>query len=177
MWCRRNCKLLLVNAFILTYVWVLFWWLVYPTPLRTAMLKPFASAVVFSGLWQGWGVFSPNVRKRSIILFARVTYTNGTSDIWLYPRLDHMDVTKRAVLERYRKFACDHINWEENSYLWPDFAKFVARLHSDDTRRVRSVDLYRMWKDLLPPERVLAGERMKFVSNRFYHYDARGVMQ
>jgi hypothetical protein len=55
--------------------------------------------------------------------------------------------------ERYRKFAEERLWVKENSALWPDAARYIARLNADALNPPQSVNLvaYRFIIPPLPP--------------------------
>jgi len=159
-----------VNAFVIIYVFVLTLWLLYPTPLRTALLTPFSTTVVYMGLWQGWGVFSPNIRRTDITLGANITYNDGTVYAWAFPRIDKCGLVEKMYVERYRKFGYDHANWDDHSYMWNDFARYVGRVNKRNGKKIVSIELFKAWCKLRPMEQALRGEREGQHFSRYFVY-------
>jgi hypothetical protein len=159
---------IVVHAFVILYIFVVGLWLVYPCPLRAVLLRPFAATVDYIGLWQGWGVFSPNIRKCNVTLDANVYYDDGSKIVWQYPRIDQMPLLDKLYKERYRKFGYDHLNWESDNYLWPRFAEYVAGLNAKPGKRVVAVEFNRHWRNILTPELELAGKHDQDHSYTFY---------
>ncbi len=159
-----------VNTFVITYVFVLTWWLLYPTPLRTAILKPFVSPVVYFGLWQGWGVFSPNIRRTDVTLGANITYDDGMVYTWGFPRIDKCGLIEKMYMERYRKFGYDHANWDDHSYMWNDFSRYIGRINRRSGKKIVSIELFKTWCKLCPMEQALRGERNPEHFSRYYVY-------
>lgn len=145
-------KRIAANAFILFYAYVAFFWLLPESPLRTAMLSPVREFIANIAMDQNWQMFAPKMRKTSVYLDAQVTYDDGKKVIWHYPRVDQFPLEQRILKERYRKFGYDHVNWNKESYLWPDFAQYAARANERPGHSVQSVELIRHFQDLLSPE-------------------------
>jgi hypothetical protein len=110
-------------------------------------------------MWQGWGVFSPNIRKTSMVLGANIIYDDGLRRVWEFPRIDKCDLMDKLFLERYRKFGYDHANWDEHKYMYPDYARFIARTAARPQHSITKIELFKYYFNLLPMEREMSGER------------------
>jgi hypothetical protein len=159
-----------VNLFIITYVFVLAWWLIYPCPLRTAILQPVSQHVMYWGLWQGWGVFSPNISRNCVNVTANLLYDDGTTKTWEFPRPETYGYVDQMYLERWRKFGYDHASRPNYAYLHPDFARWIARLNAQQGKKVVQVDLYRHVQKLLPYTAKSKGERGPLKSAKYFSY-------
>jgi hypothetical protein len=110
------------------------------------MLSPVATA---TGLRQDWNMFAPNPRRENIDLNAEITYRNGEQYIWSFPQMQELGYAERYAKERYRKFANDNLWLTRNSAIWPDAARFIARLNGGDRANPPvTVKLIRYWSEI-----------------------------
>lgn len=63
--------------------------------------------------------------------------------------MDELSLTERYFKERYRKFE-ENLTEEKNSILWPDAARFVARVNSTSADPVTRVYLVHHWSEITP---------------------------
>jgi hypothetical protein len=91
-------------------------------------LAPYATA---AGLQVGWSMFAPNPTRNNTYIDAEITYRNGQKHIWSFPQMQELGYFDRYTKERYRKFATERLWVKENSALWPDAARYIARLNAD----------------------------------------------
>jgi hypothetical protein len=130
-------------------------WLLMPSPRRDALLKPMEPAILYTGLWQAWTMFSPDPRSVNLDLDAIITYEDGSTETWIYPRADKYSLLERVPKERFRKYGYDHLNWDAEKELWPDFAGWVARTHNTAGKRPKQIKLERHFAYIPPPEEGL----------------------
>ncbi len=104
------------------------------------------------GLEQAWNVFSPAPRATNPHLTAVITYQDGSSKLWTYPRMERLDFFTKIPKERYRKFFDDNAAWNI-PVVWPDIAHYVARTnYSDKDNPPILVSLIRFSSTILPME-------------------------
>ena len=82
-----------------------------------------------SGLWQRWDMFSPDPMKINAWLDAEFVYADGSVGHFEFPRMERMGMFARFMQERFRKWGPERIRLDENSMLWPDTARYMARIH------------------------------------------------
>lgn len=137
-----------ISVFILvTLVSVVVW------NLPASALKEDALAVTgpyirATGLNQNWGVFSPNPRRHSMFLLARVRYADGTEEVVSPPRGGRL--VGGYWDYRWRKWA-EWTSTDEHDELWLPAAAWFARRAAAQGREPVSVTLVRRWRDTLPP--------------------------
>lgn len=85
---------------------------------------PFMAAL---GWYQNWSLFSPFVRHISYHETAIITFADGTTRIYEYPRMDQMSIVERFRREKLRKMFGDDMPWEGYSQFLPVFARHLAR--------------------------------------------------
>jgi hypothetical protein len=146
----QNAKRVAINAFIVFHLIAIFCWSV---PINNSVIQFVKESVrpylVWSGLFQSWDMFSPSPKSVNSYLEAVVIYADGSSQLWSFPRMELLSPTDRYFKERYRKY---EENLQNNNYpdLWPDAARYIARLNSDSTHRVQKVLLVVRWSDIIP---------------------------
>lgn len=126
-------------------------------PLRDRLITPFVSYLNFFGLWQGWQVFE-KPRLYNGYLTALVTFSDGTQRTWNFPRMEKLGLIEKMFKEKYRRWTNDCVSDESKPYLWPDAARYIARLYRDPVNQPVSVSIIRHWVWIPPPEKGLAKE-------------------
>jgi hypothetical protein len=112
-------------------------------------LSPVATAL---GLRQDWMMFAPNPTHLNTYIDAEITYRDGRKHVWTFPQMQELGYAERYVKERYRKFANDRLWVKDNSALWPDAARFIARLTAaDPSNPPLAVKLIHYWSEIPPP--------------------------
>ena len=91
-------------------------------------LSHYASAL---GLRQDWMMFAPNPTRENTFIDAEITYRSGRKRIWTFPQMQELGYAERYAKERYRKFANERLWVKEASFLWPDAARYIARLNRE----------------------------------------------
>jgi hypothetical protein len=140
-----------LSLFILFHVIVIICWAV---PLNTLLFATVRGRVApymeLSGLSQSWDLFSPSPLSENRRVEAEIIYEDGTSRIWKFPMPQDFGYVRRYFGERTHKWV-DSLRLDANSTLWPDAARYVARLNNDTTDRPRTVKLVRQWSEIAPP--------------------------
>jgi hypothetical protein len=90
------------------------------------------------GLRQDWMMFAPNPMRENTFIDAEITYRSGRKSIWTFPQMPELGYAERYAKERYRKFANERLWVKEASFLWPDAARYIARLNREPSDPVRS---------------------------------------
>jgi hypothetical protein len=113
-------------------------------------LSPYATAL---GLRQDWMMFAPNPTRENTFIDAEITYRSGRKRIWTFPQMQELGYAERYAKERYRKFANERLWVKEASFLWPDAARYIARLNREPSDPPRIVKLahYRCIIPWAPP--------------------------
>lgn len=118
--------------------------------------RSFFAYYQYFGLEQDFGVFAPKPRDVNPHLTAIVRYRDGTTKVWTYPRMERIDLYNRIRMERYRKFFDDNLAWPRFEKLWPDLARWVARVNFEDPANPPvEVSLLRFSSAVLIPEEGL----------------------
>lgn len=102
-----------------------------------------------AGLEQDWGVFSPDPRRVSFYLSARVRLADGTTEVWRPPsRAGIWGAYRAARWQKYVEYARAD---DRRDVLWQPLAEWIARKYQDQGGGVRRVELVRTFQDLDPP--------------------------
>lgn len=143
-------KRILISIFLLFHlVAITVWAMPISTPLTSAVKEEVRPYLVWSGLFQSWDLFSPSPKSINSFVDAVVVFKDGSSKIWTFPRMEQLSLTDRYMKERYRKFV-EVLKEDSMSPLWPDAARFVARLNNDPHDPVQTVQLVRHWSEIVP---------------------------
>jgi len=114
----------------------------------TEKLAPYASP---TGLQVGWSMFAPNPSRDNSYIDAEISYRDRRKHIWSFPQMQELGYAERYVKERYRKFASERLWVKENTALWPDAARYIARLNADRSNPPQTVKLVHYWFVIPPP--------------------------
>jgi hypothetical protein len=125
------------------------------------------------GLSQSWPMFSPNPPAADTYLLAEVIYRDGFKSEWKFPIPADYSLTRRYTIERFRKWANDNVRPNTGHSIWPDAARYVARVN--DTRGVPpdTIKLYRYWSFITSIDSGPPKEPMKWEHSRFFTYTVK----
>ncbi len=146
-WLRRA-----VNLFIAWHLFAVFIWLV---PSNSAIVqlcvgtvRPYMTVTAFA---QSWSMFSPNPDHLDVYLEARITYANGQTKLWEFPRMVHFSYAKKYEEERWRKMT-EVVTHTGSHQLWPAMARYAARVNNSDPQNPPvKVELLEHSRTIPPP--------------------------
>ncbi len=116
-----------ITAFILFFVYSTCVGAMLDSRLKTALMTPVQSVVMYFGLVQNFLTFSPEPPRSNRRLFAHVKYDDGSTTIWNYPEIEALSSFKRRLQAgRYRTAYLRNLR---KRALWPSFARHVARIN------------------------------------------------
>ena len=131
-------------------------------------LRPY---FLWSGLFQSWDMFSPLPKATNAYMEALVLYQDGSTTMWSFPRMEQLSLTDRYSKERYRKFV-ETVLVDSSSPLWPDVARYVARLPEIRAGRPKKIMLVVKWSDIVTnPDGTFT--RAPWDEHVFYSYDVK----
>lgn len=140
-----------INAFLLFHLLAIACWAIpLDSPLIGACRKAIRPYFLWSGLFQSWNAFAPAPKALNSFVEAVIIYKDGRVLNWKFPRMEHMSRSQRYVKERYRKYI-ENLKEDSSVALWPDAARYVARLNNDPANPPQIVMLIRHWSDIVPP--------------------------
>jgi len=103
-----------------------------------------------------------------------VVYADGATRKWRFPRMEQLGFSERYIKERYRKYV-ENLTSDNNRALWPDAARFIARLSNTRAVPIKYVVLVRHWSEITPgtsgtsatwQEYLFYGGEISFVETR-----------
>ena len=127
--------------------------------------------LLFTGLFQKWDMFAPDPSKLNNFVGAVITYRDGQRSLWTFPRMEHMGYIDKYFKERYRKYANDCLRLDAYSQLWPDAARYIARMNNRPSNRPVAVDLVRYWSIIPPPTADGEEPPASWNQHTFFHSD------
>jgi hypothetical protein len=114
---------------------------------------PFQRYLRLTGLWQEWGMFSPEPMRTNVHVEALIRFRDGKTAWFTLPRMHREGLIDRIVLERYRKWIQDWLRLDREHRIWVDAAKFIARqIPTAPGNPVLEVGLFRVWHDIEDPQ-------------------------
>jgi hypothetical protein len=138
-----------ISVFLAFTVFSLVVWNLPTSEIKRKSLKVVRPYITLTSLDQNWGVFSPDPRRISIDIVARVRYADGGGGETLHiPRGN--DVYGAYWDYRWWKWA-EWIRQDAQDQLWKPAALWFARKAAAGGRQPIEVVLVRRWYDLLPP--------------------------
>jgi len=141
-----------LSAFILLNLFGMVSWCVpMESPLVVACRNVVKPYVLFTGLFQKWDMFAPEPSRLNCYVGAQIVYRDGHNSLWTFPRMENLGIVDKYFKERFRKFANDNLRLDTNSALWPDAARYIARLHNSAANPPVAVNLIRYWSEVPPP--------------------------
>jgi hypothetical protein len=126
--------------------------------------------MVASGLHQNWEMFAPEPLSISSFVEAEITRRDGRTSLWRFPSTEGTSYTKRYLVERYRKWANDHVRTDDDAAIWPDAARYAARVNADAHNQPVHVRLVRHWSPVPPPGTSTPPEWFQFA---YFEYDVK----
>ncbi len=143
-------KRIAINAFIIFHLVAIVCWAV---PLNTLLVSvvniTVMPYVVLAGLDQNWGLFAPTPLSLNCRVEAEITYADGSMRVWKFPL--PQDFGHSYFKERDRNWGNSSIRMNVNFALWPDAARYVARLNNNRGSPPVSVKFVRYWSQIGPP--------------------------
>lgn len=165
-------KRILINTFLIFHMVAITCWCVPITTPFTVPCKDFIRPYfLWSGLFQSWDMFAPSPKTINSYVEAIVLYEDGNTRNWAFPRMEHLSLTDRYFKERYRKYV-ENLKEDKNAALWPDAARFIARLNNNRPIPIRMVLLVRYWSDIVLPTNG-AYHPASWDSHVFYGYPVK----
>ncbi len=166
----QNVKRIAINVFLVFHlVAITCWSMPFAGPLVRVVRDSVRPYIVASGLFQSWDMFSPDPKGINSYLEAVVIYQDGSTQLWSFPRMELLDMPERYQKERYRKYE-ENLENNVNAPLWPDAARYIARLTSSAGHPAKTVMLVVRWSDILPPTADNPNGRGPWQVNVFYTY-------
>jgi hypothetical protein len=168
----QRLKYFAINVFLLFHIVAISCWaLPLNNPLIVSVRNLVRPYFIWSGLFQSWDMFSPEPKRVNSYLEAIVIYKDGSSELWSFPRMELLGSNERYAKERYRKFE-ENLQNDQYSGLWPDAARYVARVNNNKSSPPKTIMLVVRWSDIIPRSDD-AYDRGPWNSNIFFTYDVQ----
>jgi len=148
---RQRLRKPLISALIVLILYCGSLWILPDSAGRSTLLEPFTPVILYIGLCHKYTMFAPNPKNINLDIDAKVTFSDGSTTVWQYPRIERLGLYERIQKERFRKFGIDHLKNDDHRLLWPDFARWVARINDSGGRHPVRIELERNWADVPPP--------------------------
>lgn len=131
---REHWLKMLISAFIILHVSLT---IAFLSPESIALRQAITDATgffwKFSGMYQGWQLFAPAIRNFNSHSIVLLSFEDGSTTEWPLARTDQMGYWEKYQRDKFRKWNGDNIQSDRHKEDWPDFAKYVGRLHYDGT--------------------------------------------
>jgi hypothetical protein len=137
-----------ISVFVAFTVFSVIVWNLPSSEIKEKSLEVVRPYVNLTSLDQNWGVFSPDPRRISIDILARVRYADGGEETLHVPRGN--DVYGGYWDYRWWKWA-EYIRQDAQEHLWKPAALWFARKAASNGRQPSEVTLVRRWYVILPP--------------------------
>lgn len=105
-----------------------------------------------TGWVQCWSLFSPDVRDTNVHCNAFITFKDGTSKLYEFPRTQKMDLLTKFKREKMRKLFIDNFAWPSGRPFYPSIARFIARANYDKNNPPDTVTMFFQYHDTPPPD-------------------------
>ncbi len=101
-----------------------------PSALRDTIVEKESSWWQFFGFDQRWALFAPSIRTVNFDVVCLITYNDGAMSLWQPPRVELMSLLERYQKDKFRKWGMDSLPGSRYQECWPDFSRYVGRLHT-----------------------------------------------
>jgi hypothetical protein len=145
----RRATYVAINVFLVFHiVAIACWCLPFDAPLFPLCRNLVRPYFLWSGLFQSWDMFAPTPPAANTYVEAVVVYGDGSRKTWALPRMEQLGLAQKYFKERYRKFA-ENLLQDENEPLLPDVARHIARLNSTPAKPAKLVLLIQKFSFML----------------------------
>ncbi len=121
------------------------------SPLVNFIYTPVTFVQNYLSMWRGWEMFAPNPLRTNQYIDAKITFKDGESLIWNFPRPSQHSLLDRYMWgERYRKYTSDALRLDSKRFLWKDASIFVMKKVKEKYPQKRPIEvtLRRRWMDI-----------------------------
>lgn len=150
---KNGLKKAFINAFILLHLLIIVIWGLPASSFRSTLARHVEKYVIWTGLWHSWDMFSPDPLSLNFNVTAEITYRDGSTKIWEFPRMEKMSIGEKFQKERFRKWR-ERTRIDSYRLVWDDTARYVARLNNTNPANPPvTVVLERHWDIIAPPKK------------------------
>jgi hypothetical protein len=159
-------KQIAISAFLLFHMLAIAsWCLPFNSVLNEkarGFIRPY---MLWSGLFQIWDMFAPDPARVNSYVEAEISFRDGSTRVWSVPRMNELGYVDRYFKERYRKFSTEYLRMDSHAALWPDAARYIARVNRNPANQPTAVRLVRWWSEINPP-----GPHGEYQPSRWGHF-------
>lgn len=158
----------LISVFLLFHLFVIFVW-AFPIDTRPLLKiqRAIASYMAWSGLTQGWRLFAPDPQSMNSYVTAQITYRDSQKKTWQFPMPQDYGYYRRYFKARQLEWGAISLRLDNNAVLWPDAARYVARLNNNLDNPPVTIALIRHWSYIPPP---MSGQPETWSQYTFFTY-------
>lgn len=142
----------------------------YDDDLRRKICNPLRAS---TGIIALWNLFGPDVRDKNVHYSSVITFADGSTKLYEFPRSQKMGYFERFQKEKQRKLFIDCLPQVFTRPMLPSVARFLFDANADPTNPPRKVVFTQHWIDTPPPgsgvKRDNLPEHTAFQS--FFQYD------
>lgn len=141
----------LISIFIVWQLIMVVMWLLPSSALQRGMLRVLQHYMWATACWQNWQMFAPNPASDDVYMEAKITYHDGSTHLWVFPRMIKQGFLQRYEDERFRKMI-ENAHQDSQREIWPYVARFAAIANNPEpkTDPVVHVELVRVWQNIPP---------------------------
>lgn len=152
-----NFRKLILSVFVVCHLIALPLYLLPSSQWSDLLLAPFLPYISFFGLEQNWSVFTPPPQWNARIS-ALIEFDDGSTKTWEFPQMDKLCLVEKMFSERYRKWSSDYVADPRQAIIWPDTAKYVARINTSPGKRPIAVSFVRKATPINLPNKPISSE-------------------
>ena len=157
-----------INCFAVFFIVVVLAWFLPESNFKSTALKFTEKPMQVLGWYQHWGLFSPLVRTNIYHETAIITFKDGSSKIYEYPRMDKMSLWEKFRREKLRKMFSDCMPWPGYNVLLPVFARHLAQSNNNPKNPPTSISYIFNWATNPDPvkERIVSRDNLPKHTNK-----------
>lgn len=157
---------ILINLFIILYLFVAWCWDLPETSLEYRLVNKFRRVILWLGLYHCWKMFGPDPARADRHLQASVLLKDGSTANWTEPLLAKMGLFKALLYGRHRKWKFNLLS-ESNKHLMNSYANYLSE--RDFGGQVRSMTFFDT-RLFVPPPGDAPGNTGKIERVRLFDY-------
>lgn len=116
---------------------------------------------------QNWKLFGPDLRIINFYSEAIVTFEDGSTKLYTFPRLEKMSVAERVMRQKLCKLLQDCMPWPDFQRFSPSVARYIARSNMTPGNQPVLVSLSYNWEYVPPMKKYLKQKDLPEPSHRF----------
>ncbi len=144
-------------------------------PLKLFINQFTRTPITLLGIDQCWKMFCPNPRSFNLHPYAIITFVDGATAYYEFPRMEKMSQWDALQRERLRKLFFDIMPWDDYKTLRASIARYIARCYFDPGNPPTTVSLSYNCQDIPPLEHMVQRipPPIETVGKNFFVYKVR----